>query len=287
MSGRTLEKAEEVVQAAEKNPEDFEFLVSEMDRTGRVDGVHKKLQTLQQATQSSQQEAKKSAQSKPKKKRSGKGKSSSKKPDDPGSEATGDSTEMEAAEGEEGAFLVDEELVGPFGVIVADLPWPTTSKRGETYRSSIEQLCSVRVSGRQIKDTVEKDAVLLLWTTNECLPEALQVIEAWGFNYKTMLTWVQAEAGDGDYLWNRTEHCLLAVRGRPTVSRGSATTVLISETGFDTYRPDSFYELVEGLRPGQKAELFGTKEREGWADLRGAADYSELSTTDSHTPRSS
>jgi hypothetical protein len=64
-----------------------------------------------------------------------------------------------------------------------------------------------------------RDAVLWLWATNAHLPDAFEVAREWGFSYKTTLTWVKPRMGTGDWLRGRTEHCLLAVRGRPARGR--------------------------------------------------------------------
>ena len=48
--------------------------------------------------------------------------------------------------------------------------------------------------------------------------EAFSVLDAWGFEQKTILTWVKDRMGTGDWLRGQTEHCLMAVRGKPVVS---------------------------------------------------------------------
>ena len=88
------------------------------------------------------------------------------------------------------------------------------------------------------------------------LREAFRVIDAWGFAYKTMLTWGEQKIGVGDWLRGQTEHCLLAIRGRPTVVHTNQSTLLLANTREHSRKPDEFYELVESLCPGSKLELF-------------------------------
>jgi len=52
-----------------------------------------------------------------------------------------------------------------------------------------------------------------IWTTNNFLKDALEVVEAWGFNYKTLITWVKDRFGLGQYYRGQTEHCIFAVKG--------------------------------------------------------------------------
>jgi N6-adenosine-specific RNA methylase IME4 len=90
------------------------------------------------------------------------------------------------------------------------------------------------------------------------------VVDAWGFTYKTCLTWVKTKMGMGDWLRGITEHCLLAIRGKPTLLLRNQTTALVAPNGVHSAKPDAFYALVEDLCPGSKCELFGRTPRKGW-----------------------
>src|SRR5262249_17965010 len=139
---------------------------------------------------------------------------------------------------------------GPFEVVVADPPWAfakrsgDASHRGQTpYPTlSVEAIAALPVAG-----LAARDAVLWLWTTNAHLPDAFGVVEAWGFRYKTVLTWVKERLGLGDWLRNKTEHCLLAVRGRPVLTLAAQSTVLHATAREHSRKPEEFYALVESL----------------------------------------
>jgi N6-adenosine-specific RNA methylase IME4 len=158
---------------------------------------------------------------------------------------------------------------GPFRVIVADPPWQfekrakDPSQRGQVpYPTmTIEEIKALRVA-----DIAHEDSILWLWTTNAHLPNAFEVIQAWGFTYKTCLTWVKNnKMGTGDWLRGKTEHCLLAVRGNPIVLLTNQTTVLEAPVREHSEKPEEFYEFVETLCPGTKVDLFARKTRNGWA----------------------
>jgi N6-adenosine-specific RNA methylase IME4 len=158
---------------------------------------------------------------------------------------------------------------GPFRVIVADPPWhfekraQDPSQRGQVPYPTmmIEEIKALRVM-----DIAHDDSLLWLWTTNAHLPDAFGVIEAWGFTYKTCLTWVKNnKMGTGDWLRGKTEHCLLAVRGNPVILLTNQTTVLEAPVREHSEKPDEFYEFVEALCPGAKVDLFARKTRDGWA----------------------
>lgn len=157
---------------------------------------------------------------------------------------------------------------GPFRVIVADPPWNYEKRTGDlTHRSdlpypsmSIEEICALPVA-----DFAHDDCILWLWTTNAHMRESYAVLDAWGFQSKTILTWVKDRIGTGDWLRGQTEHCHLAVRGKPTILTTGQSTVINGPLQAHSQKPDSFYSLVESVCPGSKLEMFCRSPREGWA----------------------
>jgi N6-adenosine-specific RNA methylase IME4 len=157
--------------------------------------------------------------------------------------------------------------MGPFRVIIADPPWRYFLREDdETHRGTVDyssmtvdEICRLPVSIR-----AHEDCMLFLWTTNAHLPVAFDVVKAWGFTYKTLLTWFKSKVGVGHWLRGATEHCLLAVKGNPTHLLSGQSTALQGETREHSRKPESFYDLVESLCPGSKLEMFGRTPREGW-----------------------
>ncbi|MGA2513319.1 MAG: MT-A70 family methyltransferase, partial [Candidatus Limnocylindrales bacterium] len=86
-----------------------------------------------------------------------------------------------------------------------------------------------------------------------------------GFEPKTILTWAKDRMGTGDWLRGQTEHCLMCVRGHPTVTLTNQTTLLHGPMREHSRKPDEFFTLVESLCPGSKLELFAREARPGWA----------------------
>jgi N6-adenosine-specific RNA methylase IME4 len=68
----------------------------------------------------------------------------------------------------------------------------------------------------------------------------------------------------GDWLRGKTEHAIMAVRGRPVVQLSNETTVIAGAVREHSRKPESFYRLVEKLCPGSKLELFARERRKGW-----------------------
>ena len=159
---------------------------------------------------------------------------------------------------------------GCFRVIVADPPWAYGARAEDpSHRAAnpypqmpIEDIRALPVAGR-----AHDDAVLWLWTTNGHMRDAYGVLEAWGFQPKTILTWAKDRMGTGDWLRGQTEHCLMAVRGRPVVTLTNQTTLLHAPMREHSRKPDAFYALVESLCPAPhdgRLELFARQARPGW-----------------------
>jgi N6-adenosine-specific RNA methylase IME4 len=157
-------------------------------------------------------------------------------------------------------YAQPELPAGPFQVIVADPPWRYESGNDLPYPTmAIEDIRALPV-----ESIAADDATLWLWTTNAHLRVAFDVVEAWGFEYKTLLTWVKDRMGTGEWLRGRTEHCLLAARGRPVFLNGQHTTVLQAIRREHSRKPEEFYTLVEETCPGGRVELFSRQQRKGW-----------------------
>jgi len=206
----TIERAEAVVEAAEQEPEEYGYLVEQMDRSGKVAGVFRRLTVLKQAR------------------------------------------ELDA--------IPPPLPSGPFQVIVADPPWRYETGNALPYPTmAIDDIKNIPVSA-----IADENAVLWLWTTNAHLRVAFDVVDAWGFQYKALLTWVKDRMGTGEWLRGQTEHCLLASRGKPVFIHGTHTTVLEASRREHSRKPEEFYALVEATSAGGKLELFSRERREGW-----------------------
>ncbi len=156
---------------------------------------------------------------------------------------------------------------GPFRVIVVDPPWSYPSD-GNVSRRAANPFPTMPLADIRTLDVgsmAHDNAVLWMWTTNTHIPAAWDIINAWGFTYKTMLTWVKDRMGTGDWLRGQTEHCLMCVRGKPTINLTNQTTALHGPLRQHSQKPDEFYTLVEKLCPGSKVELFSRQQRQGWA----------------------
>ncbi len=158
---------------------------------------------------------------------------------------------------------------GEYAVIAADPPWlyddaldgSDAVRGGCPYPGMpLADICA-------LKPPAAEDCILWLWTTNAFIADgsAAAVVKAWGFQSKTVLTWIKPKMGVGRWLRNITEHCILAVRGSPKVDLGNQTTMLVAPVGEHSAKPDLFYRMVEKLCPSpSRIEMFARTDRPGW-----------------------
>lgn len=158
---------------------------------------------------------------------------------------------------------------GPFRVIVSDPPWAYEKRAGDaSHRIDLPypSMTTEAIAALPVGDLAHPDGCILwLWTTNAFMRDAYKILDSWGFEEKTILTWVKDRMGMGDWLRGQTEHCILAVRGKPTILLGSQTTVLNGPLREHSRKPDEFYALVDAMCPGSKVEMFCRTPRPGWA----------------------
>ena len=166
--------------------------------------------------------------------------------------------------------------VGLFSVIVLDPPWPYgTVYNADTRRVAspypemgLDELGALRIPSAD-------NCILWLWATNAFMHDAYHLLEAWEFESKTILTWFKGEldektqdytvkTGIGFWLRGQTEHCILAVKGKPQITHKAQGTALFAKATTHSTKPDEFYELIESLCPGEKLEMFARKPRKGW-----------------------
>jgi N6-adenosine-specific RNA methylase IME4 len=108
------------------------------------------------------------------------------------------------------------------------------------------------------------DSHLYLWVTAAFLRDGFNLLDAWGFTYKTILTWCKPSIGMGNYFRVNTEHVLFATRGRQPTLRNDVGTWFEAPRTKHSAKPESFYDLVESCSPGPWLEMFARRRRFGW-----------------------
>lgn len=156
-----------------------------------------------------------------------------------------------------------------YRIVYADPPWKYGNAMPEYVTEPKDYYLLMdtnEISAMPIKDIVEKDAVLFLWSTSPHLPEALEVVKAWGFNYKTTFIWDKIKHNMGHYNSVRHELLLVCTRGActPDVKKLFDSVVSIERTEHSK-KPEFFREIIETLYTfGNKIELFAREAPKNW-----------------------
>jgi len=156
---------------------------------------------------------------------------------------------------------------GKYRCIEADPPWALDACEGKSAIAhyNVMDLDAIKALGVKVLERAADDCHLWLWAINPMLPEALDVMQAWGFEYKSCLTWVKSNGfGTGHYLRGATEHCLLGVRGSLKCLRNDQRTYFEAPRTDHSRKPEIFYELIETLSPSPRLRLFARSQRYGW-----------------------
>lgn len=166
-----------------------------------------------------------------------------------------------------------------FRTILADPPWRFTNRTGKMapehkrlarYSTmTADQICRLPVA-----ETLDRTAHLYLWTPNALLPDALKVMQAWGFEYKTNLVWhkIRKDGGSdgrgvGFYFRNVTELLLFGVRGpspRTLAPGRRQVNFMATRKREHSRKPDEQYTLIESCSPGPYLEMFARGTRKNW-----------------------
>lgn len=160
-----------------------------------------------------------------------------------------------------------------YNIIYADPPWKYGFNWGNgSPEHTYKTMDLVDIKNLPIQNICADQCHLYLWTTNPFLQEALEVCKAWGFEYKTLITWLKTykdgtpEMGMGYYFRGCTEHMIFAVKGKMKcqnkVTRNFFTDV---NPKLHSQKPNSARELIvaaSGDLP--RIELFARQHAEGW-----------------------
>lgn len=157
----------------------------------------------------------------------------------------------------------------PSPIILADCPWQYDASTIDPSRQIENHYPTMPLADIKALDVpVTPDAVLFLWAVAPLLPEALEVMAAWGFTYKTNLAWDKQRIGPGYWFRNQHEHLLLGVRGNPPKPAPGVrqSSVLQFPRGKHSAKPDLVHEMIEAYYPElPKLELFARAARPGWS----------------------
>ena len=173
---------------------------------------------------------------------------------------------------------IDEETAGQFSTILIDPPWRFQNRTGKVAPEHVRlrrywTMSFDEIAALPLSEYARKNSHLYMWTPNALLHEALQIMQQWGFAYKTNIVWYKIRKdggpdgrGVGFYFRNVTELVLFGVKGKlRTLKPGRTQVNLIARRKREHSRkPDELYDVIEQCSPGPYLELFARQRRSGW-----------------------
>lgn len=158
-------------------------------------------------------------------------------------------------------------------VILADPPWRYgfAQSRSRSIERQYATMTIAEICALPVCEWAARNAVLYLWVTAPKLPQALQVMSAWGFEYKTNGTWdkrrTPRDVGSGYWFRGVHEHLLVGVRGKfsPPAQSLRVQSIFSAPRRKHSEKPAVVHENIERWFPAAtKLELFARQPREGW-----------------------
>lgn len=162
-----------------------------------------------------------------------------------------------------------------FDFIMADPPWEfeNWSDKGHAKAPQGQYDCMdiEAIKALPVGDLARRDCVLWLWATHPMLPQAIDVMAAWGFRFATSGVWVKRTAkgklgfGTGYRLRCASEPFLIGIMGAPETAR-NIRTVIEGRAREHSRKPDEAYAEAEKMMPGafRRLDLFSRETRQGW-----------------------
>jgi N6-adenosine-specific RNA methylase IME4 len=183
-----------------------------------------------------------------------------------------------------------------YGVIYADPPWSfrnwSAKGTGRNAISHYDCLDADKLAALPVADLAAPNCALFIWAIDPLLHRAMDLIRAWGFEFKTVgFYWVKLNAKakhDADFFtglgyWTRAnpEQCLMATRGKPVRRAKDVRRLVVEGRREHSRKPDCVRDRIERLVSGPYLELFARETKAGWdcwGDQAGLFDKGAVTT---------
>lgn len=159
---------------------------------------------------------------------------------------------------------------GKFAVIELDPPWSYEEQNlgAPGNRNAEDKYATMtlrEIGNLPIEQLAAENCHLYLWTTANHLRHSWELLDRWGFEYRSIIVWHKTRIGMGHYYRNQAEFVLFGVKGRlPLLAHDRPNVYTWEAPRIHSAKPDGFYELVEECSPSPRIRLFARAQRDGW-----------------------
>ena len=163
-----------------------------------------------------------------------------------------------------------------YQIIYADPPWKynnKANKKGRTVETHYPTMNTETIKNIQVCAISDNNCILFIWVTFPKLQEGLDVIQAWGFEYKTIaFTWVKKNKIANSWFWgmgkwtrSNAELCLLATKGKPKRISAGVSSIIDNKIQAHSQKPDEARDrIVQLCGDLPRIELFARQQTPGW-----------------------
>ena len=162
-----------------------------------------------------------------------------------------------------------------YKIIYADPPWQyddQLSHHGGSASSHYDTMSTYEISRLPIEKLADEECTLFLWGTWPNLPDCLEVMKSWGFEYVTIgFVWVKQYSngkwvlGMGKFTRGNTEFCLIGRKGKPKRINDSISQLEVTQQTEHSEKPDIFRKrIIELMGDLPRIELFARTRIHGW-----------------------
>lgn len=161
-----------------------------------------------------------------------------------------------------------------YRTIYIDPPWPERGggkiKRGANRHYSLMSIAEIKAM--PVAQLADPDGChLYCWTTNNYLPDAIDCVRAWGFEYVTVITWLKDRQGLGQYYRGLTEHCIFATTKKRLPyklteegKRCQGATGFTAPKSIHSRKPEKMRQMIERVSYAPRIEIFARQHVPGW-----------------------
>lgn len=157
-----------------------------------------------------------------------------------------------------------------YKTIIIDPPWPVEPMILEKYQLSVpyKTMSLEEIKQLPINNLGADDSILFLWTTHTFLPDAFDVLKAWGFKYYVLITWDKVSGLTHQGIFRKTEFVLLGYKGKLTKAleqKGKAIPTLFREAkGRHSEKPQMFDNIILKTTEEPRIDIFARIRKHGF-----------------------
>ncbi|TXM71467.1 hypothetical protein FV218_15145 [Methylobacterium sp. WL69] len=161
-------------------------------------------------------------------------------------------------------------IAGRFATLALDPPWQDETV-SENQRPPYATMTVAEIAAVPVPGWVGDQAHIYCHAPGPWVPTAVALIQGWGFDFKTLLTWQKPRFSQGRYFRTLDEFVVFGTRGGLMLRRQDIPNHFEGPVGAHSEKPDAFYDLVRAASPEPYGEAFQRQARAGFANLYGPA----------------